>query len=366
MKKDNKNKLIPIILIILGIIILIIVIPLISKKDNPKDIKKDNTNNIKSSVVSEGVKEDDLGNIVNGQYFFDDGINQYYSSFDKSGNPHVYVKNNASKETKTIFDGFGWSFVVNDGWLYFSGNTGTKIDGTYTLYRIKTDGTKLEHIMDKYTVNMNFYKEWLYYNRKPDYDSNISSIYRSLPDGTNEEEIVSGVNTAGLSVVFDDKLFYLDSNNEMYKSNPDGTLKEKLINEKVMFFVIGKGRVIYIDENNNIKSCNSLGKDINIIRPNNNIKINKINSFEDTVLYITYDENFNNEKYAWKYNINTINIDGSNDIKVYEGYSFGFYINILNNNIYVLDYTYNSTFGKMVDITRNMNMDGTNLQDLYR
>lgn len=366
MKKKDKSKLIPILMILLGLAIIIIVLLLIFNKNKVSDTKYGKAVNINSSLVSLGVKEDDLGNIVNGQYYFDDGTNQYYSNFDKSGNPHVYVRNNNTNVVKTIFDGFGWSFTVNEGWLYFSGNSGNKIDGTYTLYRIKTDGTNLEHIINKYTVNMNFYKQWLYYIRKPDYNSSLSSIYRSSLDGTNEEEIVSGVSSSGLSVVFDNKLYYIDSSNYMYRANPDGTLKEKIIVEKILFFVIGKGKIIYLDENNNIKSCTTKGEDTKTIRPSSGIKINKINSYEDTILYITYDENFNNSMYAWKYNINTINMDGTNDKKVYEAYSYGFYVNILNNKIYVLDYVYDSTFSKMVEITRNMNINGSNLQDLYR
>jgi hypothetical protein len=363
--KSNIVVKIIMILIIPILIIAIIFIPNIGKNTS-KDKDNDSVNNNKSSIVSVGVKDDDLGNIVNGQYFFDDGTNQYYSNFDTSGNPHVYVRNNKTGTTKTIFDGFGWSFAVHDGWLYFSGNSGTRIDATYTLFRIRTDGTNLEHILDKYTVNMNFYKEWLYYDTKPDYNSTISSIYRSKLDGTNEEEIVSGVGANGLSVVFDNKLYYLDSNNGMYRSNPDGSEKVKIINEKVYYFIIGEGRIIYTDESYNIKSCKVDGSDIKTIRVSSGGAITKINSYKDTIIYVIYDKDFNNEKYSWKYYINTIKTNGSNDKRVYEGYSYGFYVNMLNNKIYVLDYYYDSTFAKMIEVTRNMNIDGTNLQDLYR
>lgn len=329
-----------------------------------EDVKK-TIDELQSSLVSQGVEEDDLGNIVNGQYFFDDGDNQYYSSFDLNGNPHIYLKDKSTGNIKTIFDGFGWSFAVNDGWLYFSGNAGTSIDATYTLYRCKTDGSDLEHLIDKYTVNMNFYNDWLYYSRKADYDSQISSVYRASLDGSNEEEIVSGVSANGLSVVFNNKLYYMDSNNYMYRANVDGTNKEQILSDKIDQFIIGKGRIIYLDQSDNIKSCKEDGTDIKTIRASDGTDINRINSYDNILTYVTYGE-FDYSTYSWDYSIYTISIDGLNDLKVYDSYSYGFYVNILNDKIYVLDYYQDSSFNKLIVITRNMNLDGSNLQDLYR
>ena len=358
----KKFKILLIIFILILIITIIIIVKLSSNKtdDNNKE-----EINFKSSMVSQGVREDDLGNIVNGQYFFDDGTNQYYSNFDTSGNPHIYMTNKRNNETKTIFDGFGWSFAVNDGWLYFSGNSGTSIDATYTLFRIKTDGSNLEHINNAYSVNMNFYKEWLYYTRKTDYYSTVSSVYRSSLDGSNEEEIINGVNANAISLVFDEKLYYLDQNNDIYSSNIDGSNKIKISNDKVDYFVIGQGRIIYLDKEDNIKSSEIDGSDIKIIRTANGVDIQKINSFKDTIVYVTY-STFNQERYAYPYSIYTVKTDGTNDKKVYDGISWGFYINLLNDKIYVLDYAKDTTLQKQIAITKDMDVDGTNLKTLSR
>lgn len=351
-------------IIILTIPVLLVIIFLVSKIDLNK--ANELIENIKSSVVSVGVKDDDLGNIVNGQYYFDDGTNQFYSTYDTSGNPHIYSTNKRTGITETIFDGFGWSFAVHDGWLYFSGNSGTSIDATYTLFRIRTDGSNLEHINYSYCVNMNFYKQWLYYSMKSDYYADVSSVYRSSLDGTNEELIVSGVGESALSVVYDNKLYYLDQYGDIYISDPDGTNKLKISNETVYYFVIGAGRIIYLDSYYNIKSTKLDGSDIKTIRVTDGTEISKINSYEDTISYIIYNPTFDNTNYVYSYSINTIKMDGSNDKKVYDGLSWGFYVNLLNDKIYVLDYAYDSYFGKMVAITKNMNFDGTNVQEIYR
>lgn len=356
-------------LMILAIPLLILIILLVSridfKKDNDNNYN-DDKNNIKSSVVSVGVKADDLGNIVNGQYFFDDGTNQFYSTFDTSGNPHIYVTNKNSGTTKTIFDGFGWSFVVHDGWLYFSGNAGTSIDATYTLFRIRTDGSGLEHINYSYCVNMNFYKQWLYYTKKSDYYSDVSSVYRSSIDGTGELEIVSGVGKSGLSVVYDDKLYYLDQYGDIYRAEPDGTNKVKISTEVVDYFVIGASKIIYLDSSNNIKSTSLDGSDSKTIRVTDGIPISKLNSYKDTIIYIVYNTTMDQERMSYYYSIYSIKTTGTNDKKIYDGISWGFYINMLNDKVFVLDYAKDVSLNKFVAIARNMNLDGTNLQDIYR
>jgi len=349
------KKLLPIVLLIL----------LLSGCSCTKE-DKEIVDGVKSSIVSKGAKLDDLGNIVNGQFFFNDGVNEYYSTFDNSGNPHIYVTNISTRVTKTIFDGFGWSLVVRDGWLYFCGNSGTTIDATYTLFRIKTDGTNLEHINDEYSMDMNFYNEWLYYVKKDNYNAKVSSVYRSSLDGTNEEEIASGVSPNGIFVILEDKLYYLDQDYYLTKSSVDGSNKEKIISEKIEFFVIGQGRVIYLDQNNNIKSCQVNGTDIKTIRESNGTDIYIINSAGDTVSYVIYSPDFNQEKNSYPYSIYTVKIDGSNDKKVYDGLSWGYYVNILNDKIYVLDYLKDTSFNKQVAITRNMNLDGSGLKDLER
>ncbi|MFA6735751.1 MAG: DUF5050 domain-containing protein, partial [Saccharofermentanales bacterium] len=142
-----------------------------------------------TAVVSRGVRVSDLGNILNGQYYFatDDMI--FYSSFDTSDKAHIYAANRDGGNLHSIFDGFGWSLVVIDDWLYFSGNQGDAIDGTYNIFRMKFDGTQIERLNDKYSYGMFLYDEYLYYMKSAANDPNTMSVYRSALDGSNEELI---------------------------------------------------------------------------------------------------------------------------------------------------------------------------------
>lgn len=330
-----------------------------------QSISKYNISSNKSSMVSVGVNEDDLGNIVNGQFYFDNGTSRYYSSFDTVGNPHIYYTNSKG-QTKAIFDGFGWSFAVYKGWLYFSGNEGTQIDGTYTLFRTKLDGSDIEHINNTYSVNMNFYNNYLYYGEKTDYYASYSSLIRSSIDGENKDELVEKFNDSSLGVVYDNELYYLDLYNNVYKADSDGSNPQQIINEEVNYFIIGQGKIIYLDSNSNIKSVNIDGTDTKTIRENDGTSINKINSYKDNIMYIKYDDYYVYESKAWNYSIYTIKTNGTNNKKVYDGLSNGFYANILDNKIYVLDYAFDSSLNKMIAVTSSMNLDGSNFTTLYR
>jgi len=330
---------------------------------NTKFDKFDDQTNTISSIVSHGVNLDDLGNIVNGQYFFDDGKNQYYSTFDEKGETHIYMTNKSTGKTKIIFNGFGWSFVVNDGWLYFSGNQGTEIDATYNLFRIKTDGTNLEVLNTQYTYNMNIYKDWLYYIRKANYGAEEASIYRSKLDGSSEESVIASA--SGISVIYSNKLYYLAPDGYIYATDIDGGNGKLVINEKVSYFIIGQGKIIYIDELNNIKSSDINGSNIKLVRASDGSAINKINSYKDTIIYVI-GGNYLQERLAYSYMVYSINANGTNDKLVYSGVSYGYYVNVLDNKLFVLDYAEDLLINEFIAITRNMNLDGSNIKDLYR
>ncbi len=316
-----------------------------------------------SSVVSIGVNRDDLGNIVNGQYFFDDGQNQYYSSFDENNVPHIYKTDGSGKATP-IFDGFGWSLVVHNEWLYFSGNKGTAIDGSYNLFRIKTDGSETQQINKGFCYNMSFYKEWLYYIKKSSYTSADMSFYRSDLDGGNEQVII--LDASNCSIIFKEKIYFIDKNGAICSAEPDGTDKAIVINDIVKFFIIGNGDIIYIDNDSNIKTAKIDGSNIKTVKQATNRSLYNINSYKDTIFYTYYDSQFLADRSAFKYYLNSIKFDGSSDKQIYEGISYGIYINVVNNKAYVLDYAVDPDSGVMVAIARNMNFDGKSVNDLIR
>jgi hypothetical protein len=314
--------------------------------------------NSTSSQVSLGVNVDDLGNVMNGQYYFDSGEEEYYSTFDETGSSHIYMTKN--KTTKTIFNGFGWSFAVKDDYLYFSGNEGEVIDGTYNLFRMKKDGSSYERINTGYCFNMYFYDEWLYYGKEETEDN--YSIFRSNLDGSNETKVVPDSYN---SIIYENKLYY-QSNSYVYVANPDGTNPQMILGDAVTQFIIGQGKIIYLDSYYNIKTADVDGTDIKVVRAYDGEEIIKINSYKNQIFYVKYNENYLSDRMAYQYYLYSVNMDGTNDQKVYEGVSWGYYVNIVNNNIYVLDYAQDLTINKFIAVTYRMNMDGSDINALYR
>ncbi len=314
-----------------------------------------NEESLNSSQVSEGVNLDDLGNIINGQYYFDSGENIYYSSFDESGSAHIYMVSNGV--TKKIFNGFGWSFAINGDYLYFSGNEGTRIDGTYNLFKMKLDGSSYEKINDEYCFNMNFYKDWLYYVKA---DGTVYSLYRSDLDGQNEIKVVQSGSYMG--IVYEDMLYYL-SDNSIYKANPDGSNSELLI-PSVAQFIIGMGKFIYTDTSYNIKTSDIDGSKQEVIKYSEGNIIARINSYKDTVFYVIGSTS-PTSGYSYSYTLYSIDLDGTDNKTVYSSTSYGYYINIVNDKVYALDYNA-GTSGNFEAIIKSMNLDGSNFQVLYR
>ena len=316
-----------------------------------------------SSIVSKGVNTDDLGNIVNGQFYFVDGNTAFYSTFDTKGDTHVYSRNLTTGDTKKIFDGFGWSFVVYEGWLYFSGNPGVKIDATYKLYRIRTDGTNLELLNSNYTYNMYFYKGYIYYMRQADHDSEIANICRANLDGKNEEIIVQ--NTGYQSIIYENKLYYIDSNGYLNMAEPDGKNTKQVFSEKINQFIIGQGNILFVDDNSNIKKSNPDGSNISIIRASDGNTISRINSYKNKLFYSKYGD-YATDRMAYNYSIYSIDITGGNDVLVYSGVSAGIWNNIVDGRLYVLDYAQDLSISRYIAISRNMDLNGVGVTDLYR
>jgi hypothetical protein len=320
--------------------------------------------NEKSSIVSLGVNLDDLGNIINGQYFFDDGQNQFYSSFDQNSAAHIYRTIKSTQKTSQIFDGFGWSLVVHDGWLYFSGNAGTVIDGTYNLFRMQLDGSGLEKINDGYCYGMSIYKNWLYYITKTSHESSDYKICRSSLDGSSQEELVTDFN--GFCVIHENFLYYSSKDGTFYKAVPDGSSPVVLLDEKVRYVIIGNGKLIYVDASGNIKVAGIDGKDSKLVRAAGSLPVYSLNSAKDKLFYTVYDPAGVSGRYAYAYDLYQVNMDGSGNTKIYSEVSCGTFINVVKDKVFTLDYAIDLSTGQMPAIARSMDFSGSNVTNLPR
>lgn len=322
-----------------------------------------NSTNADSAVVSLGVENSDLGNIMNGQYYFATDTHIFYSSFDENNKAHIYTSKRDGSELQPIFDGFGWSLVVIDDQLYFSGNAGEQIDGTYNVYRMNLDGSQVEKIIDKYSYGMFFYDQYLYYMRSNDTESTLMSICRASLDGSNEEVLFPN----GYSpIIYQNKLYYFDNQGNMYQTEPDGSNPKVLLTAAVKSYAIGSDRIFYNDFNHNIYSVKLDGTDNTLVRPSSGMPIYAVNAYKDQIYFSEYDTNFNYAKYGYNYTLKSCNFDGSNEKNLFSSTSYGIYTNLVDDQLMTLDYVLADTSGLMTAWIMTMNLDGSNPTKLLR
>ncbi|MBN1624747.1 MAG: DUF5050 domain-containing protein [Clostridia bacterium] len=296
----------------------------------------------KSSVVSDGVDKKDLGNIMSGQYYFDDGNTVYYSNFDDSFKAHIYEMDEKTGANKPIFDGFGWSLVPYKGYLYFSGNTGDSIDGTYRLFKLDLKDYTYEIINEDYCYNMSMYDGWLYFINRS--SSGTYSYKRlNLKDNSMETIVEDGRNAN--VVVYNKKLYYFDAYGSIVMAELDGTNPEIVIGNECSRFIIGDGKLIFVQDGT-IKTADPDGQNIEVVRETDGTEIYTLNSSGNTIFFSEYkSDEFDYAMSGYPYTVRSIKFNGRNEKLVYEGISYGVYINVIDNDVYALDYIMDSGAG---------------------
>lgn len=316
-----------------------------------------------SSVVSAGVSYSDLGNIMNGQYYFATDEYVFYSSYDTDFKAHIYSVKKDGTEHKAIFNGFGWSLVVIDDWLYFSGNQGDVIDGTYNIFRMRLDGSSVERINNTYSYGMFLYDEYLYYMKMNTDYTDTFSICRSSLDGSNEEILFPyGSNP----VVYDDLLYYFDNQGNMFRTKPDGLDPEVLITGEVGFYVLSNDKLIYKDFSSNIYTCDLDGGNKKLVRSSSGISILTVNSYNERIYFVEYNPEFNYSTYSWDYDTISMKMDGSDEKVIFSSSSYGMYMNIVDGKLMMMDYLMDPQTAIYYTYINIMNLDGTNLRVLER
>lgn len=253
--------------------------------------------------------------------------------------------------------------VVIDDWLYFSGNQGDVIDGTYTIFRMRQDGTQVQNINNQYSYGMFLYGDYLYYMRTNTGSNGSLSICRSALDGANEEELFSSGRSP---VIYENKLYYYDDNGNMFKTEPDGTDPEVLLTATISTYVLSGNKIVYKDFDDNIYTCDLDGKNNTLIRSSQGISIYNINAYDDRIYFAEYNTSFDYTAYGYNYTIKSMKMDGSNEKSLYTSVSYGIYMNIVNNKLMLMDYAMNSSSGVMNAVIKTMDLDGGNVSTLAR
>ena len=350
-KQDKKSKLRNGMLIIfISVIMIILIIILVSRpKDNeetidpPIDETQDPDSNQppidppveeepleNSSRVSLGVNANELGNIASGQFYFETQDDIFYSCYDEENNAHIYRVDKDTNAINKIFDGFGWSLVVFNDKLYFSGNSGSKIDGTYHLYRMNLDGTQLEKLVPSYTYNMFFYGNHLYYVKL---NGSLLDIYRMDLTTLLEERIIDN---GKLPVIYNHKLYYVDNLGNLFRSDPNGQNKEVLA-YLVSFFVISNNKVIYYDVEYDLYHADLDGKNQTLVHQTSQ-NVFSFSVSNNTIFFIEYKDydSFTGER---TYTIYSINLDGTNYKEIMTLKTYLLYSNVINQQVFAFIYT---------------------------
>ena len=335
----------------------------INSQNNNENDSSDKNSDFNSAIVSIGVNEQDLGNIMSGQYYFATNEFIFYSSYDENNTAHIYSVKTDKTELTPIFDGFGWSLVVINDWLYFSGNQGAVIDGSYHIFRMKLDGSQLQKIHDRYSYGMFIYGDYLYYmTSNVDYPESMS-IARSSLDGSNKEILFEyGYNP----LIYKDQLYYFDNQGNMYKTDPDGSNPEVLISAAVKSYTISKDKIIYNDFGNNINICDINGDNNKVIRATKGEEVLNVNAYKDRIYFSEYNTEFNYTYYGYDYTIFSINMDGSNERSLFTSVSYGIYMNLVNDKLMLMDYTRSGDSDTMVAVIKTMDLDGSNISVMER
>jgi len=314
----------------------------------------------KSSVVSDGVDRSDLGNIMSGQYYFDNGNTVYYSNFDDSFKAHIYEMDEKTGANKPIFDGFGWSLVPYKGYLYFSGNTGDMIDGTYRLFKLDLKDYTYEVINEDYCYNMSMHDGWLYFINR---SSSGTYSYKRLNLKNDEIETIVEDGSGQNVIVYNKKLYYLDANGSIVRADLNGNDPEIVVGNRCSSFIIGDGSLVFVQDGTLMNSKPD-GQDIEVIREADDNEIYTLNSSGNLIFFSVFNsDGYDYSKNGYEYSLYSIRSNGRNEKLIYAGVSYGVYINVVDKSVYALDYIMDSEAGHPYQLTivSVFDMDGDNL-----
>lgn len=315
-------------------------------------------------VMSQGISPDDLGNFNEGVFYFNNGDFIFFPHYDAAGAAHIYLYNIAEDTIKTLYDGYGWSLVEYNNYLYFTGNPGTNIDNSYSLYRLSADASEPEFLSSGYHYGLSIYNDLLYYIRSDSADSTKVTLCRTNLDGTGEQVILD--NASGFYSIYNDYLYYSDLEYNFVRANLDGRNPEILVAGQVGKFLIGQGKLIYLDTVDNLFTADLNGQNIALIRATDTSSIGSLNSSGDRIFYTVYTSTEDATLQAYAYDLHSMGFDGSNDQIIYSSYTARTYLNIANDRVFVIDQANDSATGLWMALVRSMNFDGSDVVELPR
>lgn len=315
-------------------------------------------------VMSQGISPDDLGNFNEGVFYFNNGEFIFFPHYDTAGNAHIYLYDIAEDSITTLYDGYGWSLIEYNNYLYFTGNPGTNIDNSYSLYRLSADASEPEFLNSGYHYGLTIYNDLLYYIRGDSADDTKIMLCSNNLDGSGEQVILD--NASGFYSIYNGYLYYSDLDYNFVRANLDGSNPEILIAGQVGKYLIGQGKLIYLDPSDNIMTANLDGQNIALVRAADGSSIGSLNSSGDRIFYTVYTSTEDPTLRAYAYDLHSVAFDGSSDQVIYSSYTARTYLNIASDRIFVIDQSNDSATGLWMALVRSMYFDGSDVVDLPR
>ncbi|MBN2853195.1 MAG: DUF5050 domain-containing protein [Clostridia bacterium] len=314
------------------------------------------------STVSEGVPDGDIGNISNRQLVFSDGQALYYESFDLNEQSHIYRKDLKTQELSTVFNGYGIYLTVSENFLYFIGNESGNTTKSNFIYKVNLSDLTYEQLNEGAFSEMSYIDGWLYYLSSSD-DNNTSFVRQDI----NSKKIETLLEGKGEQAIIYDNEIYYRFDGYIYKADLNGTNQEKVVDDWCSIFTIGNGKIIYVREMYEIKTCDMNGKNIKSVKINTDKVIKRLNSYDDFIYFLVYDEgDFDDDMFAYSYKIKKTDFNGKEDSTIYEAKSLRPYFNIVDSVVYTLDNYSKDSNSENMAIMNSMSLDGSHFMELER
>ncbi|MBV7275369.1 DUF5050 domain-containing protein [Clostridium sp. PL3] len=230
-----------------------------------------------------------------------------YSNFASSGNTSGNISN------------YGY-YVAHQNWIYYS-----NFDDKGKLYKMKTDGTGIQKVIDENAKFINVIGDWIYYIS---YDDENSCINKIKIDGSSRTSLIEYDRHIKFLNVYEDKIYYILSNNEADVKNYYYSINELKtdgtnVGEVFRFETCSSPQYFYLSGNYGYCLVNKYGGH----SYNNAICRLSLDSSNKSTMLVSNAITFNVSE-GWIYygtfnEIRRIKVDGKEDKKITDGFPGG-------------------------------------------
>ncbi|MFA1822920.1 DUF5050 domain-containing protein [Virgibacillus oceani] len=285
----------------------------------------------------------DTGNnpINNRQFGFVAEDKDWFYYIDGENNHNITRTNGNVKETYE--NTYARGLNLYGDYIYFASHS-SDFEGSSGFYRVhKDDPQDIEKVHSQHTNDPIIVNDYIFYSIFSTDDRVKSGLYRSKTDGSEQVQLDEGtINGLQWS---DGWLYYaVSSGGSVYRMQPSGEGKVKLKTKDNI--PISTTNILIIDDwiyfESNDDQFNiryGEGRSPSIFRlslVNDNVEklaVGSLHNIEGTTGYVYFSKPSHKESGLFK-----MNLDGSNQTEIYRGEKSWSWINIIDDDVYLLDW----------------------------